>query len=132
MANKINAKLVSGFLPARDDNSNKGSFGKVLNISGSDSYSGAAFLSSKASLKVGAGATAAGITEDKSASISDVGASAATKSVSYTGDAGTFTYGTQSQKFSASAAHGRCNSDFPGIQYRFRGNNSGCCRCFTV
>ena len=55
MANKINAKLVSGFLPSRDDNSNKGSFGKVLNISGSDSYSGAAFLSSKASLKVGAG-----------------------------------------------------------------------------
>ena len=58
------------------------------------------------SLKVGAGATAAGITEDKSASISDVGASAATKSVSFTGEAGTFTYGTQSQKFSASAAHG--------------------------
>ncbi len=55
MANKIDAKLVSNYLPVRDDNSNKGSFGKVLNISGSDSFSGAAYLSSKAALKVGAG-----------------------------------------------------------------------------
>ena len=55
MANQIDSKLVSKFLPIRDENSNKGSFGKVLNISGSSYFSGAAFLSSKSALKVGAG-----------------------------------------------------------------------------
>ena len=42
MADKIDAKLVLPFLPVRDDNSNKGSFGKVLNIAGSVCFSGAA------------------------------------------------------------------------------------------
>ena len=46
---------VSSFLPKRDENSNKGSFGKVLNIAGSKMFSGAAFLSSISALKVGAG-----------------------------------------------------------------------------
>lgn len=55
MANLIDAKLVSSFLPKRDENSNKGSFGKVLNIAGSKMFSGAAFLSSISALKVGAG-----------------------------------------------------------------------------
>lgn len=55
MAEKIDAKLVFPFLPKRDDNSNKGSFGKILNISGSRLYSGAAFLSSKSALRIGAG-----------------------------------------------------------------------------
>ena len=55
MANFIEAKFVSSLLPKRDDNSNKGSFGKILNIAGSKMYSGAAFLSSKSALKVGAG-----------------------------------------------------------------------------
>ncbi len=55
MANQIDAKLVSKYLPIRDENSNKGSFGKVLNISGSNYFSGAAYLSSKAALRVGAG-----------------------------------------------------------------------------
>ena len=55
MVNQIDSKLVSKFLPIRDENSNKGSFGKVLNISGSSYFSGAAFLSSKSALKVGAG-----------------------------------------------------------------------------
>lgn len=55
MANFINLKFVSSLLPKRDDNSNKGSFGKILNIAGSKIYSGAAFLSSKSPLKVGAG-----------------------------------------------------------------------------
>lgn len=58
------------------------------------------------SLKVGAAATAAAMTDDNSASISDVAASSATKAVSVSGAAGTFTDGAQTQKFSASAAHG--------------------------
>lgn len=58
------------------------------------------------SLKVGAAATAAAMTDDNSASISDVAAGSATKAVSIAGAAGTFTDGAQTQKFSASAAHG--------------------------
>ena len=42
-------------LPIRDENSNKGTFGKILNISGSDYMSGAAYLSSVSALKIGAG-----------------------------------------------------------------------------
>ena len=42
-------------LPKRDQNSNKGSFGKILNIAGSDYMPGAAYLSSVSALKVGAG-----------------------------------------------------------------------------
>ena len=42
-------------LPERKQNSNKGSFGKVLNISGSEYMTGAAYLSSVAALRVGAG-----------------------------------------------------------------------------
>ena len=57
------------------------------------------------SLKVGAAATAAALTDENSASISDVDAAAATKSVSYSGSSGTFKDGAQTQKFSASATH---------------------------
>ena len=42
-------------LPIREENSNKGTFGKILNISGSEYMTGAAFLSSVSALKVGAG-----------------------------------------------------------------------------
>lgn len=42
-------------MPEREQNSNKGTFGKVLNISGSANYIGAAYLSTIAPLKVGAG-----------------------------------------------------------------------------
>ena len=42
-------------LPIRDENSNKGTFGKILNISGSEFMTGAAYLSSVAALRVGAG-----------------------------------------------------------------------------
>ena len=42
-------------LPKREQYSNKGTFGKVLNISGSDNYTGAAYLSSVSALKVGCG-----------------------------------------------------------------------------
>ena len=58
------------------------------------------------SLKVGAAATAAALTDENSASISNVGSAATTKSVSYGGAAGTFKDGAQTQKFSASATHG--------------------------
>lgn len=51
----IDKKLAVSLIPVRSENSNKGSFGKILNISGSLRYSGAAFLSSKSALKVGAG-----------------------------------------------------------------------------
>ena len=46
---------ISKLLPKREQNSSKGTFGTVLNISGSSYYSGAAYLSSIASLKAGAG-----------------------------------------------------------------------------
>lgn len=55
MAKLIDKKLASSLLPVRDDNSNKSTFGKILNISGSELFSGAAFLSSKSALRVGAG-----------------------------------------------------------------------------
>lgn len=42
-------------LPERPEFSNKGTFGKVLNIAGSEYYSGAAYLSSISALKVGCG-----------------------------------------------------------------------------
>ncbi len=42
-------------LPLREENSNKGTFGKILNVSGSEYMTGAAYLSSISALKVGAG-----------------------------------------------------------------------------
>ena len=42
-------------LPLRSENSHKGTFGKVLNIAGSKYMPGAAYLSSVAALKIGAG-----------------------------------------------------------------------------
>ncbi|MBP3924874.1 NAD(P)H-hydrate dehydratase [bacterium] len=42
-------------LPPRKENSHKGTFGKVLNISGSRYYRGAAYLSSVSALKIGCG-----------------------------------------------------------------------------
>jgi NAD(P)H-hydrate epimerase len=46
---------MSSLLPKRCQQSNKGTFGTVLNVSGSLEYSGAALLSSVAALKLGAG-----------------------------------------------------------------------------
>ena len=46
---------ILNLLPKREQNSNKGSFGTVLNISGSKQYSGAAVLSGIAALRCGAG-----------------------------------------------------------------------------
>jgi NAD(P)H-hydrate repair Nnr-like enzyme with NAD(P)H-hydrate dehydratase domain len=45
-------------MPIREKNSHKGTFGKVLNICGSENYIGAAYLSAVSSLKVGAGFSA--------------------------------------------------------------------------
>lgn len=42
-------------LPERIENSNKGTYGKILNVSGSEYMTGAAILSSISALKVGAG-----------------------------------------------------------------------------
>lgn len=42
-------------MPNRSENSNKGTFGKILNISGSQYMTGAAYLSSVSALKIGAG-----------------------------------------------------------------------------
>lgn len=55
MVNSINKKLVSSIFPKRIQNSNKYTYGKILNIAGSLKYPGAAFLSSYAALKTGAG-----------------------------------------------------------------------------
>ncbi len=42
-------------LPKREENSNKGTFGKILNVSGSEYMTGAAYLSCVSALKIGAG-----------------------------------------------------------------------------
>ncbi len=55
MVKLIDNKLVFGMLPKRQEDSNKATFGRILNVAGSKSYIGAAFLSSISALKVGAG-----------------------------------------------------------------------------
>lgn len=55
MVKYIDKKLALSLLPIRDDNSNKGSFLKILNIAGCTNYSGAAYLSSISALKTGGG-----------------------------------------------------------------------------
>ena len=55
MADKITREYAAALLPQRPENSHKGTFGKVLNIAGSLNYQGAAYLSSIAALKSGAG-----------------------------------------------------------------------------
>ena len=45
-------------MPIREQNSNKGTFGKILNVAGSSNYIGAAYLSTVSALKVGAGFSA--------------------------------------------------------------------------
>ncbi len=59
-------------MPTRKQNSNKGTFGKVLNICGSENYIGAAYLSTVSSLKVGAGFSALASTKDVIASVSAI------------------------------------------------------------
>ncbi len=52
---KADIFYVSKLLPKRQENSNKDTFGTVLNFSGSIYYSGAAYFSSISALKAGAG-----------------------------------------------------------------------------
>lgn len=60
----IEKQYVSKLLPKRPKNSNKGTYGTILNIAGSSYYSGAAFLSSISGLKVGAGLVRLASTEE--------------------------------------------------------------------
>jgi len=50
-----NQEHFKNILPKRPENSHKGTFGHVLNIAGSEFYTGAAYFSSIAPLKVGCG-----------------------------------------------------------------------------
>lgn len=52
---EITVQSLKALMPQRPQQSNKGTFGKVLNIAGSIEYQGAAYLSSVAPLKTGAG-----------------------------------------------------------------------------
>ena len=52
---EITKEVAAKLMPLRKPNSNKGTYGKVLNIAGSINYQGAAYLSSVAPLKAGAG-----------------------------------------------------------------------------
>lgn len=51
----INKNLAKKLLPLRNPISHKGSYGKILNIAGCAYYQGAAYLSSIAALRIGAG-----------------------------------------------------------------------------
>ena len=51
----IDKKFVFGKMPQREENSNKSTFGRILNIAGSSNYIGAAYLSSVSALRTGAG-----------------------------------------------------------------------------
>ncbi len=55
MVEYIDYKLVHGKMPKRPEDSNKATFGKILNIAGSKNYIGAAYLSSMSGYKIGAG-----------------------------------------------------------------------------
>lgn len=48
-------KMSEYKMPTREQNANKGTFGKILNVAGSDNYIGAAYLSTYSAYKVGAG-----------------------------------------------------------------------------
>lgn len=52
---EYNPEQVKKLLPQRPENSHKGTFGHVLNIAGSEFYTGAAYFSSVSALKVGCG-----------------------------------------------------------------------------
>lgn len=60
---EITTESAKNLLPQRPEQSNKGTFGKVLNIAGCIEYQGAAYLSSVAPLKTGAGLVTLATTE---------------------------------------------------------------------
>ncbi len=55
MDNVVDKKFIFSKMPKRQQNSNKSSFGRILNIAGSKKYKGSAYLSSASALKTGAG-----------------------------------------------------------------------------
>lgn len=59
-------------MPKREQNSNKGTFGKVLNFCGCKNYIGAAYLSTLSSLKVGAGFSALATEKEVIQSVSKI------------------------------------------------------------
>ena len=59
-------------MPIREENSNKGTFGKVINFCGSENYIGAAYLSTISSLKIGAGFSALASTQQVINSVSSI------------------------------------------------------------
>lgn len=60
----VDKNFVMGKIPIRSENSNKATFGKILNIAGSKNYIGAAYLSSISALKIGAGYVTLGCIEE--------------------------------------------------------------------
>lgn len=62
--------MIDYKMPVRKQESNKGTFGKVLNIAGCENYVGAAYLSTVSVLKVGAGFCALASTKDVINSVS--------------------------------------------------------------
>ena len=52
---RIGPREAAAFLPPRPDDSHKGTYGKVLVIAGSERYTGAAYLTSTAAVRAGAG-----------------------------------------------------------------------------
>lgn len=52
---KLTRQYIKSLLPKRSPDANKGTFGKVLVIAGSDNFPGAAYLACAASYRVGAG-----------------------------------------------------------------------------
>lgn len=59
-------------MPPREQNSNKGTFGKVLSFCGSENYIGAAYLATISSLKVGAGFSALASVEEVIRAVSTI------------------------------------------------------------
>ena len=59
-------------MPIREQESNKGTFGKVLNFCGCENYIGASYLATVSSLKVGAGFSALASTKDVIRSVSSL------------------------------------------------------------
>lgn len=53
--NMVDSQFVKEVLPKRENNSSKGTFGKLLMITGSEKYRGAAYLSAEAALRGGVG-----------------------------------------------------------------------------
>lgn len=62
----IDREMVSGMIPARKANSNKGDYGKVLMVTGSTGMTGSGCLASMAALRTGAGLVYTGVPQSLS------------------------------------------------------------------